>query len=251
MRNIIIVVLIALCAFFAYKFYSSEKKDPATEKIADSAREMVKAEVENITKKVGDNGIERALIDDEKQVAQSINDIDSTSRKETDSLKRIVGIRDNQIISLTSVISRLKAENLKAVNSGDSVYTYSDSFAHISFNRPSETFSLQYDAKIDMAEYWKRTWFLAPKKRYLELWMSDPRATINGVKRLRFEPKADNFKVQLKGISDYSGKHKEIYVGGGVEVETRRFEYQGNYLYDFSTNKWYPGFRVGLKLVEF
>jgi len=48
-----------------------------------------------------------------------------------------------------------------------------------------------------------------------------------------------------------NGKHQEVYLGGGINIETKRFDYEGSYLYDINTNRWYPGFKVGVKLLEF
>jgi len=251
MKNILILILLLLCGFFAYKLATMPKADPGTVKIAKTGRDLVDIDVENINKKVGENGIERALFNDEQQVIGSTDDLDDSSRTEVDSIREILNIERKQWAVYMRIVSQRYDSLLKATNSGDTLFSYSDPYASISFNRPNETFSLRYDAEVNIAEYWKRKWFLAPKKRYVELWLSDPRATINGVKRFRVEPKPDNFSLKVKGIGDFNGKHQEVYVGGGIEIETRRFEYQGSYLYDFNSNKWYPSFKLGFKLLEF
>lgn len=252
MKNLLIVALIALCAFFAFKLVTDEKtEDTASIKIAQSGRDLVATDVKSINKKVDERGIERALFDDENQVIHGLMQLNDSSRKEIDSMKNLLKIRDNQIVSYTSVIAIFKDSLLQAKNVGDSLYSYKDKFASIMFNRPNETFSLQYDAEVNMTEYWKRNWFLGQKRRYVELWMSDPRASINGVKRLRIEPRQDDFGIKIKGIADYSPKHQELSFGGGIEVETKRFEYQASYLYDSKSNKWYPGFTLGFKILEF
>lgn len=252
MKNILIGILIALCAFLSYKLITKEyKPDPGIVKIAKTGRDLVDIDVENINKKVGKNGIEGALLEDEKQVINSTEELDDSSRSEIDSIQRLRGIEKKQWASYTNVLQTRYDSLLQATNHGDTLFTYSDPYAGISFNLPNETFSLLYNAEVNMAEYWKRSWFLAPKKRYVELWLSDPRATINGVKRFRIEPRPDKFKLKIKGIGEYSAKHQEVYFGPSIEVETKRFEYEGQYLYDYQTNKWYPGFKVGLKLFEF
>lgn len=248
-KNILIGALILLCGVIAWLYFT--KADPEPKSVTKAAKDRVDIDVDIINKKVGENGIERALIDDAKQVLGIGDELTDSSKKEVDSLKSLLKIKDNQLIAYTQIVSRFKDSLMKAKNIGDSVFTYSDKYASISFNRPNETFSLQYDAQVNMAEYWKREWFLAPKKRYVELWMNDPRATINGVKRLRVEPKPDNFALKMKGVGVYNGKHQEAYFGPSIEIETKRFEYEGQYLYDYGNNKWYPGFRVGFKLYEF
>lgn len=251
MKNLILTVLVLIVGILTWRLITKEDPDPSTVSIAKTAKNHVALDVENINKKVGENGIERALFEDAKQVLGANDVLTDSSQKEVDSLKTLLKIKDNQLIAYTGIVSRFKDSLMKAKNSGDSLYTYSDKYASISFNRPDETFSLQYDAQVNMAEYWKRDWFLAPKKRYVELWMNDPRATINGVKRLRVDPKPENFALKLKGVGEYNAKHQEVYFGPGIEIETRRFEYEGQYLYDYKTNKWYPGFKVGFKVFEF
>lgn len=251
MKNIIILILIALCAFFAFKLATYDKtEDTSSAMIAQSGRELVETDVKSINKKVDERGIERALFDDENQVINSLRQLNDSSKKEIDSMKVLLKIKDNQIISHTSIIAVFKDSLMKAKNEGDSLYSYKDKFASISFHRPNEAFSLQYNAEVNMTEYWKRNWLLGSRRRYVELWMSDPRASINGVKRLRIEARQDNFSVKIKGISDYNSKHQEFGLGGGFEIETKNLEYQGSYLYDLNSKKWYPGFRINLKILE-
>lgn len=253
MKNVLIAILILVCGFLAWQWLITPKptQNTATEKIAESGRALVDIEVGNIKRKVDEHGIERALIDDRKQLISSYKQLKDSSKREIDSLQKLLNIRNKQLISYTSITSTLRDSLMKAINYGDSVYKYSDNYAKISFNRPKELFSLQYDAEVNIVEYWKRSWFLAPKKPYLELWLSDPRATINGVKRLKIEPKMDNFALKFKGVGRYNGKYQEVYAGGGVGFEARRFEFQGDYLYDFTTNAWYPSISGSWKLFEF
>lgn len=251
-KNIFMVALILLCGLLLWKDFSGSGPDDANHApITKAAKNRVDLDVQNIDKKIRQNGLKTALINDAKQVIGSTEDLTDSSKKEADSIIKFLRIQNKQLVSYTQVQSRTIDSFMKAVNYGDTLFKHDGEYAKISFNLPKQTFSLQYDAKVNLAEYWRRDWFLGPKKRYLEIWMTDTTASINGVKRLRVEPKPDNFALKIKGIGVYNGKHQEAYFGPGIEVETRRFEYEGQYLYDYGTSKWYPGFKVGYKLFEF
>ena len=251
-KNIFMIVLILLSGLMAWKLLSNPdaiEGDQAP--IKQAAKDRVDLDVQNIDKKIREDGFESALIKDHMQVIGSDSELTDSSKREKDSIIRILRIQNKQLVSYTQVATRTIDSLMKAKNYGDTLFEHNGEYAKISFNLPKQTFSLQYDAKVNLAEYWRRDWFLGPKKRYLEVWMADTTASINGVKRLRVEPKPDNFAMKIKGIGVYNGKHQEAYFGPGIEVETRRFEYEGQYLYDYGTNKWYPGFKVGYKLFEF
>lgn len=250
MKNIIIGVLVALCAFFAYKWITKPVSliNPSTVKIAESGRELVDIDVENINRKVNKDGIESALFED-KQAVSGKRQLDDSSRNEIDSIERLRNIENKRWIAYTNVLQGRLDSALQATNHGDSLFTYSDPYASLSFNLPKETFSLRYDADINIAEYWDRKWFLAPKKRYVELWLSDPRATIRGVKRMRIEPKPDNFDLTLKGSAQYH--LNDVGLGGKIDIRVGRVTGSGSYLYYPSYDDWKPAFSLDYEIGGF
>ena len=249
MKNLLIIALIAICGLLGFKLLTIPKADPTAKKIAQTGRDLVDIDVQTITKKVGTDGIERALINDKEQLVKSYNDLEAESQRKLDSIAAIVGIQQRRINRYTSTIATIRDSLLKATNQGDTVYTYSDKFANISFNRPKELFSFKYNAELNMIEYWNRSWFLTPKRNYVEFWMADPRATINGVKRVVFEPKKDNFDLKLKATGQYH--LNELGFGGKVSLRIGRVTGNGSYLYYPSFGNWQSSFGVDYDLGGF
>ena len=98
-------------------------------------------------------------------------------------------------------------------------------------------FNFKYDAQINYAQYWKKDWFLGKKKQYIDFWIADPRATINGAKRVKFEPSEQKIKVDVNAASFYTDR-LSLGVDGGVTVGRTRVG--GGYYYDMMDKKWKP-----------
>lgn len=251
MKNLIILALVTLVGFLAWKVFMNPvrvviKQSPAMNKAAE---DLVNLEVEDINKKVDRNGIEHALMMEKKQLIHNYNELDSTSRNTIDSLNDALGIKDKQLIAMTSIYAEVKDSLLKATNYGDSVYTYNDRFANIVFNRPDNLFSFSYDAKVNIAEYWKRKWFMAPKRNYLEIWIPDRRATINGVERLKVAPTPDRFDLTLNGSAQYH--LDEFGIGGKIKIRLGRVTGSGSYLYYPNLQQWRKSFSVDYEVGGF
>lgn len=250
MKNLIIVALLALSGLLVWKLV---KKPAVVVKqstgINKASKDLVNIEVENINKKVDRSGFEHAWMEDKQQLIRDYNELDSNSRKAIDSLNKQLGIKDKQLSSYTSVIAVIRDSLMKATNIGDTLYTFRDRYANITFNRPDETFSFRYDARIETAEYWKRKWFLAPKKNYIDIWMADKRATINGVQRLRVEPRPDMFDLNLKATGQYH--LGELGLGGKVNVRFGRITGSGAYLYYPNLDAWHKAFSIDYEIGGF
>lgn len=251
MKNILIIILVALCGFLAYKYVTKPVSliDPGTAKVANQGRDLVDIDVKNITKTVDEKGFEHALIEDKKQVLGETDSLTDSSQIVIDSIKNLLRIKDKQLLSYTSIIATLEDSLMVATNHGDSLYTFQDGLASMSFNLPNEQFSFSYTAKIDYAEYWKRKWFLAPKKQYLDIWIPDKRATINGVQRLRIEPKPDQFDLTLNGSAQYH--LNDVGLGGKLNIRVGRVTGSGSYLYYPRYDDWKPAFSLDYEIGGF
>lgn len=248
MKNIIILILALFCGFLVYKYITKPVSliDPGTVKVAKSGRDLVDIDVKNINKYIDEKSFEHALIDDKNQVLGETDSLTDSSKIIIDSIKTLLKIKDRQLISYTSLIATLRDSLLVATNHGDSLWTYQDGLASMSFNLPREQFSFQYHAKIDYAEYWKRKWFLAPKRQYLDIWIPDKRATINGMQRLRIEPKPDQFDLTLNGTAQYH--IDDIGLGGRLNIRVGRVTGSGSYLYYPRYGDWKPAFSLDYEI---
>ncbi|PPK97843.1 hypothetical protein [Parapedobacter indicus] len=254
MKNLIIGILAVGCLYLGYLLWSAEKRVESMVPVKQAAEKTVTAEAEIISKNVDQNGIEHAIIDGAKNVIQGpISDapLDTATKKSLDSALRVIGVKDKQISVYQSVNATLK-DSLMMATRTKTGYDYQDKWTRLSLSLPtltdSASFAFQYNAELNWLEFWKRNWFLSPKQHYIDIWLSDPRATVNSVKRLRIEPKSKQFGIAVMAVGEYY--RGDALMGGGVSVDAGRFRLQGSYLHDFSSGEWYPAFRGGFKLID-
>ena len=77
---------------------------------------------------------------------------------------------------------------------------------------------------------------------------ADTRATVNGVKRVKIQPKQDNVKVDVNASGFYTDR-LNLGVDGGVTIGRTRLG--GNYYYDMVDRQWKRLVSVKLRLLEF
>lgn len=252
-KNILIAVLAAICLVLIG--INLRTPDDAKPEIVKEAKDLVNAEVERVTKKIDQKGFEHAVIDEVENVVNGRSQLTDSAKILLDSATKLLTIKDRQIEQLITVNATLKAENLQAIKT-EKGFSYQDRWTKIDFFSPKDSadtgrFNFSYNADLNHAEYWKRKWFLAPKKHYIDFWISDTRATINGVKRIKFAAKEPFIKSKLNAVSFYNGVDNRIYFGGNAEIEMGRVGLSGSYLYSPVEDRWYPFFSGKYRLLNF
>lgn len=252
MKNFAIIVLMIGCGYLAYLYFFNPKVETVTNNdISPAAQAYVKAEVTDVNNKITKKGFKVAVIE---AVANTVGDIDlvrDSLKSFKDSATKAIGIKDKQIISLTQYNAHLEDSLLKAINVGDTSFKYANNGLKLEFNKPTNKdpyFNYSYDAKINYMEYWKKKHFLASKKNYIDFWIEDNRASINGVKRLRVEPKPDHIKVDVNASSIYTDR---LNIGLDADVTIGRYKLGAGYYYDMDRKTWQPVLKAKFKLLEF
>lgn len=253
MRNKIFTALLAVAVLvLLYIVIDQKRGDSDTSKIEPIAREAVKAEVEGVKKKLDREGFEHAVISDKENLVNSIKDLDTSARRELDSVVKLLGIKDKQLSHWMSYSAKLEGKLLAAERT-DSSYRYADKWANIEYVRSKDSlsnghFNFAYNAEINYAEYSERKHFLAPKRNYIDFWINDSRATINGVKRIKIEPKPDKFGIEVNASSFYTDR---LNIGVDGAVRMGRTKIGGGYFYDMLDGKWKPLVSVKYNLLDF
>ncbi|WP_312364040.1 hypothetical protein [Sphingobacterium sp.] len=249
-NNIFIALLIVAVIVLSYLLIKSRGSKETG--IEPAAKEAVKADVKNIVTKMDREGFEHTVMSDKENVIKSVNQLDTNARNKLDSVNVLLGIKDKQIEHWISYSAKLEGKLLKADRT-DTSFRYEDKWADIEYVRGKDTlgsghFNFKYNADINYAEYWKRSHFLAPKKHYIDFWINDPRATINGVKRIKIEPKEQKFKVESSSIIMYDGR---VNIGADVGINIGKVKLGGSYMYNTVTGEWKPYYYTKFKIVEF
>lgn len=248
MRNNIFTALLAaavvvlLYIVFTIRPYQDNK-------IAEQAKEVVRLEVDKVGKEIDKKGFQHAVIEDKQNVVKSLSHLSDSSRRELDSVKALLSIKDKQLSHYISYSATLEGKLLKAVKT-DTSFIYTDKWATIEYvpDTTDGVFNFTYNADINYAEYWRKSWFLAPKKHYVDFWISDPRATINGVKRVKIESKEPFTKVDLNSMVLIDG---DVSTGPDVGISLGRFKVGASYLYNLDKEVWKPYFYGKYKILGF
>lgn len=234
-KNILIIVLFIALGYFI--FFPHRRSDKV-EKIPYPVKEYVETEVERVVKMIDEEGLEHAVTREVNNVIKHYEQLSDSAQIELDSVNNLLNISRNQLKEWRSYAITLEDSLLRAEKIGDT-FVYSDKWSEIKFT-PDESaghFSLKYDAKINYAEYWKKSWFLGKKKHYIDFWIEDPRATVNGVKRIKLEPKKPFLGFQIDAVSRVG---KNIEVGGEALIKLGNGKIGGGYMYSFDNEKWNP-----------
>src|SRR5699024_4237774 len=213
MKNIIIVLLISVCVYLLF-FKKSEK---IVERIPEEVVRTVEVEVDRVIKKIDKEGFEHAVMEEVENYTRSYDSIRDSAKQEIDSIISLLEIKKAQLNSYISYSATLEDSLLKATRYTDTSFVYSDKYTKIEFvqdSLKSPYFNFSYDAKINYATYSERRWFLGKKKDYIDFWIADKRATINGVKKLKIEAPERFFKVDLNTSAYYTDKLHTGFDGG-------------------------------------
>jgi len=242
--GIIVILLIKIIWF---------SNGPETKiELPKEAKEAVNADVTKVTKTIDEKGFEHAVISDKENVIQSFFELDDSTQRKLDSVTKLLGIERKQFREWRQYNTSISAKDLPALKT-DTGFYYKDKYAFIEFVKPKdslskEKFNFSYNAEINYVEYYKKNWFLGAKKQYIDFWIADPRATVNGVKRIKIEPKSDNLKVEVNASAFYTDR-ANVGVDAGLTINRTRIG--GGYYYDTFDKQWKSVFSVKFKLWQF
>lgn len=249
-NNIFTALLIVAVIVLTYLLITGRGKKESG--IEPAAKELVNADVKNIVTKMDREGFEHTVLSDKENVIKSVTQLDTITRNKLDSVNNLLGIKDKQLEHWISYSAKLEGRLLQAVRT-DTSYRYEDKWANIEYVSSKDTignghFNFKYNADINYAEYWKRSHFLAPKKHYIDLWINDPRATINGVKRVKIEAKEPKIKLEGSSIIMYDG---QPHIGADVGINIGKVKVGTSYMYNTVTKDWKPYYYGKFKLIGF
>ena len=250
-KNVGIIFLCGIIVIFLIKIFWFPNSGKTKVELPQEAKEAVNAEVTKITKKIDENGMEHVIISDKENVIQSFYELDDSTKIKLDSVTKLLGIERKQFKEWRQYNTSI-AKDLPALKT-DTGFYYKDKFAHIEFIKgkdslSKEKFNFSYNAEINYADYYKKDWFLGRKKHYIDFWIADTWATVNGVKRVKIQPRQDNVEVDVNAYGVYTDR-LNLGVDGGVTIGRTRLG--GGYYYDMVDRKWKPLVSVKFRLLEF
>lgn len=259
----VLILITLFAAAAAYYFWSKVKQHSMA---SNSTAKEIQAEATIIARKVDKEGLNHVTIKEAEHIMPiNKNDLIAISPGIRDTTAKAiarVGILEKQIESLTIINSTLLAENLRAKelinDQGVKSYAYKDKFVDLTFvpslgidTLDKGFFNFKYNADLNITQYWKRKWLLGAKSSFIDIYSNDPRTTVNGVKRLKFEQKEPQFGLRLQAAANFNPATGSIGFGPAARIDIGRFSIQGNYTWYPESERWSPGFTGNYDIIRF
>lgn len=219
----LLILLLALSLFANIRQLIRSKKDAA--RIAALGEATSNGHAKIITRYIHDS-IEHVVIKEISVKSDAEKEI-AVGSPYMDTLTKAIKVAANRIDEVTKVNAKLTAENISLKKSTtEHKYEYQDKWLSLSYSADSSRLNLSYDVSLNIAKYWKRNWFIAPKRYFVDLYSDDSRIKINSVKRYT--------------LSEQSPKRLGVGLSAG-------------YSFIPLLNRWQPTIGIGLNynLIEF
>lgn len=254
MKNFLIIVLSLACIYIFF-FYKAPVNKTVVSMPSPEVEAYVKADVENIDKKITNKGFEAAVLEEVQNNIYDLKLVRDSAKAFKDSILQEYAkkdrLREEQIKSITQYAASWRDSFMVASRKNDTTFNFVKNGLQLEFVSPIQKkpyFNYSYDANLNYIEYWNKKNFFSQKKQYIDFWIEDTRATIKGVKRLRVEPKKDNFKLNINASGIYIDKP---YVGPEIDINLGKLSLKTGYYYDIKDDKWKPIISTSFNILQF
>lgn len=164
-----------------------------------------------------------------------------------DTISKMSNIKPSEITNWQQVATTTKAELLKAQRAVDSLqrvtYYYKDQYLKLAYRpgNPADTtdkgtFDFQYDAQLTTTEYKRGGKLLGVQlfapDYYTDVYSSDPRTTINGLRSFRVQQSPKTLGLRIQAITRYRFDIKGIEIGLGAQFDAGRVSIIGDSYYN-------------------
>lgn len=246
-KNIALVALSILILYLVFR-----PKEVVKEVVTKEVKVLVDAEVDRVNNKIDKQGFNHAVIDEVANVVRDKSELSDSSKIFLAEANKKLELKDKQISHLLSYTQTIEGKLLQAKKTDTSLY-YNDKWTNIQYVKPKDSttvghFNFSYNAEVNYAEYWKRKNIFSKKEHYIDMWINDPRASINGVKRLKIVPKKDKTYVDVNASSMYTDR---LMIGADAHLHFGRTKIGGGYYYDFAISEWRPVVSMKWQILEF
>lgn len=246
-KNITIGVLAIAVVYLLFSPQKIERKVmPAAAEI------LVDAEVKRVNNKIDEKGFNHAVIEEVENIVGSHSMVKDTASKQLDSVVKILKIEREQLKEWRQYAVTWRDSFMVARRVNDTLFQYSNNYGKWQFITRKDSakgsyFNYEYNADISHAEYWEKENLLSSKKHFIDFWVNDPKATINGVKRIKIMPKEPP-RIDINAMALYNHGLKTGFEGS---FQKGRIRIGGGALYDINKNEWQPVISTRFSILQF
>ncbi|MNK92971.1 hypothetical protein D3C87_1131130 [compost metagenome] len=234
-------------------FRTHETISPEDKAIKEQAKINVDLDVKDLNKKLDQQGMQHLIMSDRTNVIESTKQLNDTSQKQIDSLTKQLNIKEKQLKEWVQYAVTVRDSFMTAKKENDTSFRASNKWANFQFVIPANKdkekyFNYSYNAEINYAKYWQKKTFLSSKKDYIDFWLNDPNATVNGVKRVKIEA-ANRSRLEVNAVGLY---HKNsLNTGFEGTFKKDRFSIGAGGVYDMNEKQWNPIVIAKFKILDF
>lgn len=189
-----------------------------------------------------------------------INKATAAYSKTLDTVARAIGQKKNDITDIGQVTASIAVKHLPGIKSdsaGVRRYRLTDKTFDAMFTEPrpgidtNGIFDLKANITLNYASYRRRAWFLAALKQYTDIYATDPRVTIGGLKRLVIEQPDPSFGLRIRASATYNPELQSVSAGPEAAFDFGRNQFRVNYFYNIQNNQWRPTFTISHDFIRF
>lgn len=234
-------------------FRVNDTTTPEDKAIKEQAKINVDLDVKNLSKKLDKQGMQHLIMSDKINIIESTKQLNDTSRKQIDSLTKQLNIKEKQLKEWVQYAVNIRDSFMTAKQENDTSFRASNKWANFQFVIPADKekdkyFNYSYNAEVNFVKYWQKKTFISSKKDYIDFWLNDPNATINGVKRVKIEA-ANRSRLEINAIGLYH--NKAVNAGFEGTFKKDRFSIGAGGVYDMNERQWNPIIIAKFKILDF
>jgi len=113
------------------------------------------------------------------------------------------------------------------------------------------SFDFAYNADLNIAQYWKKNWFLGAKKSYIDISSNDPRTTIKGFKTFTVVQKQPTLGLRLQAVGGYNLNSNAFFGGPSLRFDIKNISFRALYSYNTITHTWAPTIATEYNIIKF
>jgi hypothetical protein len=248
-RQYIIIGALAFgCILLIIQLVKKSNQLAQMNKVKQIIDNQVQKEAREIARKVNSKGIETVIYDINHNKGSSKQIIlGGNTRGIIDTTALALDLRARQLKQIMVLKTSLEAENLrlkKQINEANILYyTYSGNGLKLKFIPPSGTDTIGHadfsaDVKISAVQFWRKNWYLGPKRSFLAITSDNPMFKVNSVEYLEIEQKQPAIRFKIQGNSAYDLKSSRLTYGPSAQLDLGRLSLRGFYGRSLKENGW-------------
>lgn len=248
MRKVITIALALIVLLGAAVWYGSslnskvEQHDTELQTLDPVIQKQVETTAKKVADKVDKNGMRHTVYEMVKEIDQSAVNAIKSDLLDTVAQLNITREKLKQIMVINTQLSIQNQKLSKSSDSHNTLYSFKDKYLDATVRIPVDsnqqaTLDLTHETDLIPVQYNRRR-FLRTPQPMIDVYSTDKRITIGGLKALTIKPNEPSLGLSIDAASEYDFRSGTLRGGPAVSLDVKRFSLEGKYLYNRHSNDW-------------